>query len=154
MSPHVLGIADPPAPADNILACVHVLSNRISRAFIGEIRTKHGLGLAEWRVMLTLAHRPRATGMDITILWGLEKMAVNRAIARLARRGAIRRMADGGDRRRQPLALTRAGRRLYERIEPDATARYRAILAPLGESERARLLASLTRLIVRAGELA
>ncbi len=142
--------ARPVYPADNILACIHVLSNRISRAFLADIRVKHGLGLAEWRVILTLAHRADATGMDITTFWGLEKMAVNRAVARLVRRGAVRRMADGGDRRRQPLRLTPAGRRLYRTVEPDATARYRAILAPLGMGERRRLLAALRTLIARA----
>jgi DNA-binding MarR family transcriptional regulator len=141
------------APADNILACVHVLSNRISRAFFSEVSSRHGVSLAEWRVILTLAARGGATAMEIAALWGHEKMAVSRAVARLARRGALRRSRDRADRRRQPLALTAAGRRLYRAIEPDATARYRAIVGALLPAERTRLLDALQRLIVRAEQI-
>jgi DNA-binding MarR family transcriptional regulator len=145
--------AAPRAPADNILACVHVLSNRISRAFHGEIAARHRISLAEWRVILTLSARQGATAMEIARLWGHEKMAVSRAVARLIRRGALARGRDGGDRRRQPLSLTPAGRALYRTIEPAATARYHAILAAVPLRERAALLAALQRLIARTDEL-
>ena len=44
---------------DKPLSLVHVLSNRIGRAFHGEIETKFGITIAEWRVLLTLASEKR-----------------------------------------------------------------------------------------------
>ncbi len=134
-----------------ILARIHVVSNRIGRAFFADVESKHGVSLAEWRVLVTLAHRGAATASEIVAAWGLEKMAANRAVARLLRQGLVRRMAGSAktDRRRQPVALTPAGRRLYARIEPAATRRYRAIVAPLNRAERRRLALTLGKLIAR-----
>ncbi len=143
----------PLAPAGNVLACIHVVSNRIGRAFYSEVESKHGITLAEWRVVLTLADRPGCTAMEIAALWGLEKMAASRAVARLVARKQVKRLADGSDRRRQPLALTAAGRALYAEVEPDASARYRRILERLGHGERETLLALLHRLIESTDDL-
>lgn len=143
----------PLAPTDNVLACIHVVSNRIGRAFYSEVESKHGITLAEWRVVLTLADRPGCTAMEIAALWGLEKMAASRAVARLVARKQVRRLADGSDRRRQPLALTAAGLALYAEVEPDASARYRRILEGLGHGDRDVLLALLHRLIESTDDL-
>jgi hypothetical protein len=48
----------PHVPADNLLAAIHVVSNRISRAFYADIEARHGISLPEWRVMLTLTRHP------------------------------------------------------------------------------------------------
>jgi DNA-binding MarR family transcriptional regulator len=134
-----------------ILAGIHVVSNRIGRAFYGEVEAKHGISLVEWRALVTLAHRGSATASEIVAAWGLEKMSANRAVARLRRRGLVRRAAptDVADRRRQPLALTALGRRLYLRIAPAATRRYRAILAPLTKAEQRALSTALAKLVDR-----
>ena len=53
---------------DKPLSLVHVLSNRIGRAFHGEIETKFGITIAEWRVMLTLASEKGGGSVYITSL--------------------------------------------------------------------------------------
>ncbi len=142
------------APDGNLLAAVHVVSNRIDRAFFSEIAAEHEITLAEWRTILTLAHRPGASASDITGIWGMEKMAVSRAARRLEAAGFVTRRIDGTDKRRYTLALTADGRALYDRIEPAATARYRKIVSALSRDERAALHSALTKLIARIDVLA
>jgi DNA-binding MarR family transcriptional regulator len=134
------------APFDNILAAVHVLSSRISRAFDARLAARYDLSPPEWRVLLTLARRPGVSAIEITGLWAMEKMAVSRAVRRLERLGRIRRQVDGADRRRYALVLTPEGRRLYRRILPMANERYREITAVLSRAERATLRQALAKL--------
>jgi DNA-binding MarR family transcriptional regulator len=141
------------APGDNLLACIHVVSNLISRAFFAEVESQWGITLPEWRVVLTLMHQPGASAMEITELWGMDKMAVSRAARRLEHEGYVARTQDAADRRRFTLALTAKGKRLYRQIEPGATARYRAILADLSHAERDTVLNALHRMIERIGAL-
>jgi DNA-binding MarR family transcriptional regulator len=140
---------EPPAthaPTDNILAAVHVLSSRISRAFDSRLAKAHDLSPPEWRVLLTLAQHPDASANEITAAWAMEKMAVSRAVRRLERMGRIRRQVDRADRRRYALILTPEGRRLYRRILPMANARYREIVQVLSHAERATLRRALAKL--------
>lgn len=146
-SPENSGAAEALAPRGNVLAGIHVVSNLIGRAFFPEIASKWDLSLAEWRIVLTLAHRPGATAAEITSLWGMEKMAVSRAARRLEKMGRVARRNDPDDGRRFTLSLTKAGRTLFEKIEPAATARYRQIVAVLDRAEREALHNALTKLI-------
>src|SRR5690606_38918091 len=70
-------------PTVNILAAVHVLSSRISRAFDARLAREFDVSPPEWRVLLTLAQRPGASANEITAAWAMEKMAVSRAVRRL-----------------------------------------------------------------------
>ncbi len=141
-------------PADNVLACVHVVSNQIGRAFYSEVSAEHDLSLPEWRIILTLAQQPGRTATEITDLWGMEKMAVSRAVRRLESMGRIARQPDADDRRRQVLTLSAKGRRLYEKIEPLATARYHEITDGLSKSDLKALRKTLKKLIARTAALA
>lgn len=134
-------------PADNVLAAIHVVSNRISRAFYADIEARHGISLPEWRVMLTLTRHPGMAAMAVADLWGMDKMAISRAVQRLARAGLVRRTPAADDRRRWVLELTAEGRRRYRAIEPAATGRYREILKPLAAGEVAQLRRLLEKLI-------
>ena len=137
-------------PADNVLAAIHVVSNRIGRAFYNDIEARHGISLAEWRVMLTLMRHPGMAAMAVAALWGMDKMAISRAVQRLVRAGLVRRTAAADDRRRWVLALSAEGRRRYRAIEPAATGRYRRILASLTPAEVAQLRRLLGKLIAGA----
>jgi DNA-binding MarR family transcriptional regulator len=134
-------------PADNVLAAIHVVSNRISRAFYADIEARHGITLPEWRVMLTLMRHPGMAAMAVAALWGMDKMAISRAVRRLERRGLVRRTRAPDDFRRWVLELTLEGRRRYRAIEPAATGRYRDFLRPLQPREVAQLRRLLEKLI-------
>jgi len=141
-------------PADNVLACVHVVSNQIGRAFYSEVSAEHDLSLPEWRIILTLAQQPGRTATEITDLWGMEKMAVSRAVRRLEGMGRIARQPDADDRRRQVLTLSAQGRRLYDKVEPLATARYHEITDGLSKPDLKMLRKTLKKLIARTAALA
>jgi len=145
-APAPAGASADSVPVDNILAAVHVLSSRISRAFDAKLAKAYDVSPPEWRVLLTLAQHPEASANEITAAWAMEKMAVSRAVRRLERLGRIRRQVDGADRRRYALILTPEGRRLYRRILPMANARYREITAVLTHAERAMLRRALAKL--------
>ena len=125
--------------AGNVLTLIHVASNRISRAFYADIEARHGITLPEWRVMMTLTRHPGMAAMAVAALWGMDKMAISRAVRRLARAGLVRRTPAADDRRRWVLELTPEGRRRFRAIEPAATERYRTVLKSLAPREVAQL---------------
>ena len=135
------------AEGDTVLALIHMLSNRIGRAFQKEIEGDHGRTVAEWRVLLTLAQFPGASAIEITDRWAMDKMAVNRAIRRLVDAGHLRRRPNPDDRRSFHLSMTPKGKRLYARILPAANERYREIVACLSKQELAGLRAALKTLL-------
>lgn len=124
---------------ENLLRAIHVVSNRIGRAFAAEVTARHGLSIIDWRIILSLHEAPGQTARDITRAWGMEKMAVNRAARRLEEEGHLKSRPDANDARRLLLSLTPKGRALYRRIEPVATARYHEITAGLSAREKATL---------------
>lgn len=138
---------------DKPLSLVHILSNRIGRAFYSEVEAKFGVSIAEWRVMLTLASEPGVTAAEITNRWAIEKMAVNRAIQRLVDNGHVSRTRDPDDRRSYRLALTAKGDKLYEKIAPHANKRYRELVSSVSNDELRSLVATLQKMIRRAEEL-
>jgi DNA-binding MarR family transcriptional regulator len=145
--------ATAPAPADNALTLVHLLSNRITRAFFAEIETRFGVSLPEWRVIMTLARYPELTAVEITTRWSMDKMTISRAIRRLEDSGRVRRTRHPQDRRSFTVSLTEDGQAFYDRVVPVANARYRAITACLEPQEAAQFRATLEKLINHAAAL-
>jgi DNA-binding MarR family transcriptional regulator len=139
--------------SSNLLADIHVVSNRIGRAFAAEVTAKFGLSIAEWRVVLSLHLKPERTARDITRAWGMEKMAVNRAVRRLEDAGHVVSALDRADKRRHTLKLSRSGQALYRKIEPAATARYYEITADLTAREKDVLAKTLAKLVGRTDDL-
>lgn len=138
---------------DKPLSLVHMLSNRISRAFFDEVETKFGVSLAEWRVILTLVSEPGVSGADITNRWAMEKMAVNRAVQRLVDAGHVARTRDPEDRRSYRLTLTAKGTRLHDKIAPTANKRYAELISSVPGDELDAMVATLRTMIARAEEL-
>lgn len=128
--------AAPAKPADNLLALIHVLSNLITRAFYDPLESRHGVTIAEWRIMLSLFRQPGLTAAEIIERWAMEKMAASRAIRSLERRGWIGRRRRSADRRSYALTLTAKGRKACGQVLPDANARYRQVLACLTTAQQ------------------
>ncbi len=134
--------------SENVLAAVHVLSNRITRAFESRIEPRYGISVAEWRVLLSLFAASGWTAKDIHQQWAMDKMAVSRAVRRLEEDGRVKRHRHPEDGRSHVLIITPRGTRLVKKILPTAEARYREILSCLTRPELARLertIASLLR---------
>ena len=97
--------------SENVLSMIHVLSNRITRAFSTEVEPKFDITLAEWPVIVMLSQRPGATANEVTLSWSMEKMTVNRAIRKLEAADAISRTRKRHDKRSHGLNLSKRGRR-------------------------------------------
>ena len=136
-----------------VLASIHVLSNRITRAFESRLDGEHGLSVPEWRVLLSLSREPGLTATEIQGRWAMDKMAVSRAVRRLESAGNVRRKAHPSDGRSFVLELTAKGTRLFEKILPTADERYREILSGLSRGELGKLARILNKLIDRTDHL-
>lgn len=131
---------------DNVLASIHVLSNRITRAFESRLESNHGLSVPEWRVLLSLVSQSGLTAKDIHERWAMDKMAVSRAVRRLVSQGRVKRNKNPGDARSYVLAITKKGTRLFQKILPSAEARYHEILSGLTVKEQRLLKRILKKL--------
>lgn len=135
------------------LSLVHVLSNRIGRAFYSEVEARFGVTISEWRILLTIQAEPGISAAEITNLWAMEKMAVNRGIKRLFADGYVKRSRDPRDGRSFRLSLTAKGEKLYETILPTANARYRELMSVLTDEESAAMVSALNKVIAKAETL-
>lgn len=131
-----------------------LLSNTISEGIATAYRKPHGLSVTEWRVVAVLGRFPGQTASEIVKRTAMDKVAISRAVKRLQVKRLVERKPMAGDRRRQPLQLTRpAGRRLFRKIVPLALAYEQSLLAALTESERQRLDRLLAKLQDQAREV-
>ena len=131
-----------------------VLSNRISQAIATRYAQRFGIGVTEWRVIAVLGRYPDLSAGEVAARTAMDKVAVSRAVARLLERGLVERDTHGDDRRRSVLALSRAGRRIYDEIAPLALELERRLLSRLDRDERAALDALLDKLAGGVAHLA
>jgi DNA-binding MarR family transcriptional regulator len=122
------------------------LAVEVSQHLSALYRARFALEIPEWRVMATVGQDLGCTAQHVADSTRMHKTRVSRAIAHLARRGLIERVASERDRRERALRLTRAGRRLYAKLVPLALARERALLACMSGAEQRSLLRGLDRL--------
>jgi DNA-binding MarR family transcriptional regulator len=135
-----------PAPKTPILRLeaflpyrLSVASNRMSARIADAYRSRFGLSIPEWRVMALLGREGGLTAGDLVERSAMDKVAVSRAVARLAERALVSGEGDSADRRRRNLALTAAGMRIFEEIEPLALALEAEATAGLTAAERTAL---------------
>lgn len=132
---------------------IHSLSYVMSRKPRHERHLNANLSVVAWRALITLANVPDLTGQEITELWGLEKMGVNRAILELVDAGLATRSTDPEDGRRLPLRLTEAGQDLFVRLWPGATHDYSLLADSLTPQEFEIFCRASDRLLAAAREI-
>ena len=128
-----------------------ILSNRVSRAIAKRYAKTFDLTIPEWRIIAVLGRRSGLTAKEVAEATAMDKVAVSRAVAKLAAAKRIAARADASDARKQLLSLTSQGESLHARIAPMALAAERRLLAALDARERAQLDSLLDRLL-RAAE--
>lgn len=145
------------APANGKLDLEHflpyrlsVLSNTISSALAGAYARRFGLTIPQWRVVAVLARSPGLSAAAVAERTAMDKVAVSRAVAGLARSGRVRRVQAVADRRRSVLTLTARGRAVYRQIVPLALAYERRLLGELSPAEQAQFDRLLGRLQKRS----
>lgn len=108
-----------------------------------------GIQRPEFATLFCISHLPAPTATDVVELTGIPKNSVSRAVSRLLARGLIRRTADDNDGRRSFIAMTAAGRKLYNQILPRFRDRQQRMISVLSAAERAEFDRLLDKLVER-----
>jgi DNA-binding MarR family transcriptional regulator len=150
------GPATPPALLkleDFLPHRLNVLSSLVSQALTRVYGQRYGIGIPEWRVLVTLGEYGVMTGKAIGGHTHMHKTKVSRAVAQLELRKLVARRANRADLREAFLSLTAAGRAVYEEAAPIAiefTTRLSEVVAP---SDRAAFDRAMRQLTERSARL-
>jgi DNA-binding MarR family transcriptional regulator len=131
---------------------LNVLSSLVSQA-LTRVYGRYGIGIPEWRVLVTLGENGVMTGKAVGAHTHMHKTKVSRAVAQLEQRRILTRRANRADLREAFLSLTPAGRAIYEEVAPRArefTDRLAEVVAPADRAAFDRAVKQLTK---RSGEL-
>jgi DNA-binding MarR family transcriptional regulator len=131
---------------------LNVLSSLVSQA-LTRVYGRHGIGIPEWRVLVTLGENGVMTGKAVGAHTHMHKTKVSRAVAQLEQRKFLSRRSNRSDLRESLLSLTPAGRAVYEELAPSArdfTLRLAEVVAPADRAAFDRAMKQLTK---RSAEL-
>ena len=98
---------------------LNVVASIVSQALSRIYADRYGIGVPEWRVLVTLGQFGMMTGKAIGAHSHMHKTKVSRAVAQLEKRKLVTRRANRADLREAFLALTPAGRTMYDDLAPD-----------------------------------
>jgi DNA-binding MarR family transcriptional regulator len=105
--------------------------NALSRGALRQYLNEFGVGIAEWRVVSTLAMEPGITARQVCDMIALDKAAVSRSLHVLATRALAKSAPGTNDPRHRTWRLTEGaggGRNLHDRIIDIALARERRMI--------------------------
>jgi DNA-binding MarR family transcriptional regulator len=125
---------------------LNVLSSLVSQA-LTQVYGRYGIGIPEWRVLVSLGQFGVMTGKAIGARTHMHKTKVSRAVAQLEARKFIARRANRADLREAFLSLTPAGRAVYEELAPralDFTERLSQVVTAADRAAFDRAVALLT----------
>jgi len=126
---------------------LNVLASLVSQALSRIYVERYGLGVPEWRVLVTLGEFGVMTGKAVGAHSHMHKTKVSRAVAALEKRKLLTRRANRADLREAFLTLTPAGRAVYEELAPRAlefTERLSEVVAPADRAAFDRAMMLLT----------
>jgi DNA-binding MarR family transcriptional regulator len=123
-----------------------VAAQRVSAEFRAVYGPRHGLSVAEWRVMAHLSSAGPVSVREVFERVAMDKPKVSRASSRLEAAGLIEKRPDPRDRRLVALSLTEKGRAVMADLVPLARAFEADLLARLTPEERMVLDAILAKL--------
>ncbi|KRC84518.1 HTH-type transcriptional regulator MhqR [compost metagenome] len=121
-----------------------------SRIAAGLNESRYGVGPREWRFIALLGATPDMSLNAVAREANIDKSQASRTVSELIERGLICRSADSQDGRGVSLALTQAGRALYEDMFPAAVQRNDAMLSVLSDAEREQMERMLDKLTEHA----
>src|ERR1700752_4883950 len=93
---------------------LNVLASLVSLALSRIYVERYGLGVPEWRVLVTLGQFGVMTGKAVGANSNIQKTKVSPAVAGLEKRKLLARRVNRSDLRESFLSLTAAGRIIYE----------------------------------------
>jgi len=133
---------------------IALLANVTSEALSRIYATRYHIGIAEWRVLITLGQYGVMTGKGIGAHSHMHKTKVSRAVRTLESRHLVTRRANRIDMREALLSLTPTGLEIYRDLAPAALCFAQRLVAAVQPSDRAALDRALTVLTDAASRLA
>jgi DNA-binding MarR family transcriptional regulator len=133
---------------------LNVLASLVSQALSRIYVERYGLGVPEWRVLVTLGEFGVMTGKAVGAHSQMHKTKVSRAVAELEKRKLVARRANRADLRESFLSLTVAGRTIYEELAPGALEFARRLAEVVDPADRAAFERAVQRLTERSRALA
>jgi DNA-binding MarR family transcriptional regulator len=132
---------------------LNVVSSLVSQALSRVYSRRYGIGVPEWRVVVTLGQYGVMTAKAIGAHTHMHKTKVSRAVALLEKRRLIARRANRDDMREAFLSLTTTGRTMYEEVAPHALEFARRLTEILSPGDREAFDRALQQLTARSAEL-
>jgi DNA-binding MarR family transcriptional regulator len=132
---------------------LNVCSSLVTQALSRIYAERHRIGVAEWRVLVTLGEFGLMTAKAIGVHSHMHKTKVSRAVALVERRKLVSRRTNRADLREAFLSLTPAGRAIYNELAPMALDFVGQLMETVDPSDRAALDRTLTKLIERSEQL-
>jgi len=127
-----------------------LVSQALSRIYV----ERYGIGVPEWRVLVTLGQFGVMTGKAVGAHSHMHKTKVSRAVAHLEKSKLIQRRSNKSDLRESLLSLTAEGRAIYEDLAPGARDFADHLLDAIAPADRPAFARALDHLIKRAMTLA
>jgi len=125
------------------------LSMLMTRQMHDELQARYDLKVAEWRTIAILGEMGALSVLDVARHSTVDKGQVSRLLPGLTDRGLVNRNDHPTDKRRVSIALTEAGRQLYDEIFHLGLRRQRWLVEPLTDGEQVSLIECLDRMTSR-----
>src|SRR5271170_5413069 len=132
---------------------LNVVSSLVSQALSQVYARRYGIGVPEWRVLVTLGQYGVMTAKAVGAHTHMHKTKVSRAVAQMEKRRLVARRANRDDLREAFLSLTVAGRAMYEEVAPHAIDFARRLTEILTHADREAFNRALQQLTARSAEL-
>jgi DNA-binding MarR family transcriptional regulator len=133
---------------------LNVVANLVSQALSRIYAERYGIGVPEWRVLVTLGQYGMMTGKAIGGHSHMHKTKVSRAVALLEKRKLLTRRVNRADLREAFLTLTPAGRAMYDDLAPIALDFAERLSEAVDSADRAAFERAVDRLTERSTKLA
>src|SRR3954470_6575025 len=131
---------------------LNVLSSLVSQA-LTRVYSQHGIGIPEWRILVSLGQFGVMTGKAIGARTHMHKTKVSRAVAELERRKFLTRRTNRADLREAFLSLTPAGRAVYDELAPRALEFTQKLSEVVPAADRPAFDRAMTQLSERSAKL-
>lgn len=132
---------------------LNVVASLTSQALSRVYAERYGIGIPEWRVLVTLGQFDTMTGKAVGAHSHMHKTKVSRAVALLEQRNLLSRRPNAADMRESFLSLTPAGRAMYEDLAPGALEFARRLMEVIDPADRNAFERALGKLTERSASL-
>jgi len=122
------------------------LAKRISDSCSVIYEQDFDVTIPEWRILARLAESDRESSRELARLTFMDKSKVSRAVKLLDGKGYLKKDKDETDNRVIYLSLSRKGRKIYNKIAPEALSWESELLAALSAAEHRNLICTIEKL--------